>query len=272
LQRLLLALVQANLLIWDGDCFAATTETAVYLNRHHPQYMNGLADFFAYVWQDVVPHTAASIRQGKPQAQHDFSQMSDEDLGRFLQVLHPEALATGCYLAQTYHFARYHSVLDVAGGSGGLAMALAMACPDLQTAVVELPTIAPHTTRFVAEAQMSNRVQIITADFLTDDVCGCYDALVMKAFTHILAADKVALALRQAFVCLESGGNLYIKAAILDDDRTSPAWTVQFDLVLLNLYENGRAYTESQYRHWLEEAGFVDIIRPDQSFIVARKP
>jgi predicted O-methyltransferase YrrM len=271
LQRLLLALVQANLLTWDGDCFATTTETAVYLNRHHPQYMNGLADFFTYVWQDVVPHTADSIRQGRPQAQHDFSQMSDEEIGRFLQILHPEALSTGRYLAQQPDFSHYRSILDVAGGTGGVAIALAQACPDLHTAVVELPTIVPHTTRFIADAHMRERVQIISADFLVDEIPGQYDAIIMKAFTHILAAESTALACRKAFNLLSSGGTLYIKAAILDDGHLSPAWVVQFDVVLLNLYVNGRAYTERKYRHWLEEAGFVDITRPDPSFMIARK-
>jgi hypothetical protein len=37
-----------------------------------------------------------------------------------------------------------------------------------------------------------------------------------------------------------------------------------------NIYDNGRAYTEEQYRNWLAEAGFIDVERiapPSLSFV-----
>jgi SAM-dependent methyltransferase len=270
LARLLFALAQAGLLDWDGACFSATTESAVYLNRKHARYMAGLADFFAYVWRDVVPNTATTIRHGHPQARHDFNDMTPSEIEHFLQVLHPGTVAAGHLLADQHDFSHYHKLLDVGGGSGGLALALAERNPQLQTAVLELPLVAPITRQFLQSA--NSRVQLLAADFVRDEIPGSYDVLVMKSFTQILGETTVPQALQKAFALLEPGGDLYIQAAILDDDRTTPAWTVQFDLVLLNLYEDGRAYTESKYRHWLAAAGFVRIERPDQSLIIARKP
>ena len=272
LRRLLFALVQAGLLVQEGDCFSTTEESATFLSTRNSQYMTGLAEFFAYVWQEVIPHTAESIRLGQPMASHDFAHMPAETIRHFMQIMHPEALATGNYLAKTHQFSRHCSVLDVAGGSGGVAISLAQACPDLRVDIVELPTVALHTKHFVAEAGMVDRVTIIAADFLEDNIPGCYDALIFKAFTQILAPESVARACRKAFRLLERGGELYIKAAILDDERVTPAWTVQFDVVLLNLYEQGQAYTEKEYRHWLTESGFVDIKRPDPSYLLAQKP
>ena len=267
LARLLLALTQTGLLTWDGACFAATAETAVYLNRHHPRYLVGLADLFGYVWQEVAPHTAATIQHGRPQAQHDFTEMTPDAIESFLTILHPDALATGHALADQYDFSRYRTLLDVGGGSGGLALALAERFPQLQTAVLDLPCVVAISQHFIQDVP----VQLIPADFLNDAVPGRYDALVMKAFTQTLGETAVAIALQKAFILLEPGGDLYIQAAIMDDDRITPDWTVQFDLVLLNMYENGRAYTESEYRHWLTAAGFVTIERPDPSLIIAHK-
>ncbi|NJN55657.1 MAG: hypothetical protein HC804_13445 [Anaerolineae bacterium] len=139
--------------------------------------------------------------------------------------------------------------------------------PKLQTAVLELPCVAAISQPFM----QNTPVQLIPADWLTDEIPGSYDAIVMKAFTQTLRETAVAPALQKAFSLLNPGGDLYIQAAILDDSRISPAWTVQFDLVLLNLYENGRAYTESEYRQWLTTAGFVSITRPDPSLIIAHK-
>lgn len=267
LSRLLFALTQAGLLTWDGACFAATEETAVYLNRQHPRYMVGLADFFSVVWQEVVPHTATTIRNKEPQARRDFANMPQAELERFMRLLHPGALAAGRLLADQHDFSRYRTLLDVGGGSGGLALALVERFPELQTAVLDYPNVTAISQQFIQDAP----IQAIAADFLHDAIPGSYDAIIMKAFTQTLAETAVALSLKKAFSLLDPGGDLYIQAAILDDARTSPAWTVQFDLVLLNSYENGRAYTESEYRLWLTSAGFVSIERPDPSLIIAHK-
>ena len=62
---------------------------------------------------------------------------------------------------------------------------------------------------------------------------------------------------------------------ILDDSRLSPAYAVYSNLAFLNVYDESRAYTEGEYRAWLEEAGFVVLERlvlPDgTSMIKARK-
>ena len=267
LGRLLRALTQANLLTWDGTHFSATTETAVYLNRNHPNYIAELSDLFSFIWQEVLPFTATTIRKGRSPARHDFTTMTPAEIERFLRMLHPNALSTGRLLASQHDFSRYRTLLDVGGGSGGLSLALVEQFPQLQPTLLELPCVAAISRQFIEDTA----VQLIAADFLNDDIPGAYDVLVMKAFTQTLAETAVVLAVKKAYDLLKPNGDLYIQAAILDDDRIAPAWTVQFDLVLLNLYENGRAYTESEYRQWLTAAGFASIERPDPSLMIAHK-
>ena len=43
------------------------------------------------------------------------------------------------------------------------------------------------------------------------------------------------------------------------------------NLIYLNVYDAGQAYTESEHTHWLDEAGFEDISRvvmPDGASIM----
>ncbi len=62
---------------------------------------------------------------------------------------------------------------------------------------------------------------------------------------------------------------------ILDDSRVTPPEAAAFNLVFLNVYESGKAYTESEHRAWLGAAGFQDIERgrlpSGLQFIRARK-
>ena len=47
------------------------------------------------------------------------------------------------------------------------------------------------------------------------------------------------------------------------------------NLSFLNMFDDGQAYTESEYRNWLTQAGFVDVVREPSSMgnslISARK-
>jgi hypothetical protein len=59
---------------------------------------------------------------------------------------------------------------------------------------------------------------------------------------------------------IEKGGRIYIIDLITDDTRLYPTTSAAFyNLLFLNIYENGQAYTASEHRSWLTEAGFIDV-------------
>jgi hypothetical protein len=60
---------------------------------------------------------------------------------------------------------------------------------------------------------------------------------------------------------LKPGGGLYIVGRTLDDSRLSPLDAVAANVMFLNIYDDGQAYTESEYRGWLNDAGLIDIER-----------
>jgi hypothetical protein len=88
--------------------------------------------------------------------------------------------------------------------------------------------------------------------------------------------DQARTALKNVIKVVEPGGDLYIVGRVLDDSRLSPSSALNANLFFANIYDGGQAYTESQYRDWLSEAGFESVVRsaaPDErSIFVARKP
>jgi hypothetical protein len=72
------------------------------------------------------------------------------------------------------------------------------------------------------------------------------------------------------------GGAIYIVGSIIDNSRTSPPNLVVLNMVYINLYDEGQAYTEQEHRDWLAEAGFKGFERiavlVGGSIITARKP
>ena len=272
---LLYALVAAGLLIFEEGRFGNTAEADAFLVKGKPTYLGGRHAFYTARYQELQ-HTAASIRSDQPQAKLDFAAAPPEAMEAYLRGLHPGTKASGRQLVERVDFSSHHQLLDVGGGSGGLAMAIAAACPQLCATVLEMPSVAPISQRFVDEEGLSARVTVATGDAVQGPLTGVYDVAVLRAFFQVLAPAQARMALHNLFQVLEPGGLVLILGQVLDDSRLSPPSAVTFNLIFLNIYEDGQAYPELEYRQWLGEAGFTGVERvllaSGESLITARKP
>lgn len=275
LRQLLYALAGAGLLQVAGDRFSNTEESDRFLVRGRPSYMGGGGDLLAELWTAAL-QTATSIRTGEPQNRHDFATLPRHELEAYFRGLHDGALAAGRAFARAHPLPAGHSVVDIAGGSGGFAIALAQEIPGLRVTVVDLPNVIAVTEQFIAEAGIQDRVTTQTADVVREPLSGAFDVAVAKLFLQTLGPDDARRALAHISAGLAPGGTMYISGSgILEDSRLSPAIAVQFNIVLLNYYEQGQAYTISEHREWLHAAGLVDFERStlgDVPLLIARKP
>lgn len=275
LSRLLYALVAAGLLRAEDDGFVNRSEAQRYLVESSPDYIGNLHHLLSDLWSATLK-TADSIRLDRPQSEHSFADMPTGQLYAFLRGLHDEALATGRHLADRFDFSSCRRLLDVGGGSGGVAIAAAEAFPRLTATVLDLPEVVPLTRRFIRQANATDRVRTLALDVTREPVPGEFDAAVAKAFVQTLAPDQAGPALSHIGAALRPGSTIYILGnGILDDSRCTPEEAAIFNIVFLNIYRGGRAYTESEYRTWLECAGFGNVRRTRQpngsSIITARK-
>ncbi len=270
LRVLLYALVNAGLLTVEGECFANTEESADYLVRGREGSMLERHHLWSELWQ-ALGHTADSIRDGRPHARKDFASMPASESRSFFSGLHPNAMADGREFASWFDAAD-SPVVDVAGGSGGFAIGLTEALPQLEVTVVDLPAVTPHTRYFIEQADAAGRISVVAADVVEGSLQGDFGAAILRNFIQVLAPDQIVRALASVWTGLRPEAVIYISGHILDNSRQSPVDTVAFNLVFVNIYEAGQAYTEMEYRHWLSEAGFVDIERLGEDLMRARRP
>ena len=161
--------------------------------------------------------------------------------------------------------------------AGGLAIGATRVCPQLRATVIDLPTVAPIARRFVEEAGVADRVRVVAADIVRESFEETFDVAVLKAVLQVFSADEARRVLQNVSAALTPGGVVYILGSgILDNSRVSPPEAVLFNLVFLNFYDEGQAYTEQEYRDWATDAGlegFERAVLPDGSSILhARKP
>ena len=275
LKPLLYALVVAGLLNVEEELFGNTEVANRCLVRGGPSCIVEGHELLADLWQAAL-RTAESIRTGLPQAKYNYSAMSQDELEHFFRGEHPYAVAYGRELVARYDLSSCRTLLDVGGGSGGLAIAVTEACPNIQATVVDLPEVTPVTQRFIDRARAGDRVQVIAADVVRDALTGSYDAAVLSALIQVLSPDDARRTLKNVSRVMNPDGTIYITGSgIIDNSRTSPPDLVGFNLVFINVYDEGQAYTEQEHKDWLEEAGFGDFRRivgsDDRSIITARK-
>ena len=271
---LLYALVEAGLLTVADGRFSNTEEANRFLVRCTPGYVGARHLSFSRQWSGLLK-TADSIRSDSPQARLDFSTMSPEELGSFYSGSCATALAAGKDLVARYDFSHYRSLVDVAGGSGGLAIAITEACTYIHATVVDLPSTVPLTRQYVEAAGASQRVEVKAGNVVEGVFSGSYDVAILRNFIQVLSSAHARRVLRHINRSIKPDGTLFILGTILDDSRLTPSYAVSSNLTYLNVYDEGRAYTEGEYRAWLEEAGFVvseRVVMPDgTSIIKARK-
>jgi SAM-dependent methyltransferase len=269
LNTLLLALVGAGLLECSDGCFRNGHEAARYLVRASGAYIGDCHLFWQTSWAAAL-QTESSVRAGSPQAEIDFAEQPAEDLAPFFRSLHPGCVQTGSELAELLPWSGSEQLVDVGGGSGGVCVGLCVEFPELVATVVELPTIAALTRRFIAAEGLAERVQVVEGDVVEKPPAGLYDVALCRAYFQVLTPRDITRALDNISAALRADGRLIIVGDMLDEGA-KPADLAGFGLFFLNAYENGRLYYESEYRSWLTAAGFKKIERLEQGVLVAQK-
>jgi SAM-dependent methyltransferase len=276
LRPLLFALVAAKLLTVNDERFANTAESSYYLVQGQPAYTGKRLNVAAKAWAAMLK-TAESIRTGIGQAhdEFDYTMIPPDKLETLLRGFHAPALATGKMLADKFDFSTWRSLMDVGGGSGGVATALLEKFPHLQATIVEQAKVAPITQHIVSESGVAERVRVVVADAVNDSLEGAYDCAILSAVIQVLSADEARQLVGNVAHVLNPGGALYIIGWVLNDSRITPREAATVNLLLINAYADGQAYTESEYRAWLTEAGFENIVREilpsELSLVSARK-
>ncbi len=252
---LLYALVNADLLTIAQDRFSNTPESDEFLVRGRPRYYGGRHELLSQQWHCAM-QTAGSIRDGKPRMKLDFADPTDGKAGVHLPWHNARGL---CLLASRWHHGWLPRVRHIWRILVAVPAAL-RSVPGLRATIIDLPNAVSAAESFIAEAGLGDRVSMLAGDVVTAPPALHFDAAVVKSVVQVLSRDNANALLRHVGQAMAPGGHIFIVGQMLDDSRTSPAANVGFNLVLLNVYGDGEAFTEGEHRMWLTDAGFGHIV------------
>jgi 3-hydroxy-5-methyl-1-naphthoate 3-O-methyltransferase len=188
------------------------------------------------------------------------------DVGRAVS----EEVAAALELSNT------RTMLDLGGGPGLYAIALAKRNPHLRAVVYDTPETLRITRENIERAGLSDRVTTRPGDLFEDDYGGPYDFILLSNVVHIYSEEKNRQLVARCAEALTPGGRLCVKDFTLDCDGAGASWAALFAVNMLVNTEGGDCYSQAQIESWFRAAGLTpESARPiasNSQILIARKP
>jgi SAM-dependent methyltransferase len=258
------ALVALGMLTRDGDVYANTAETDLFLDRGKPSYVGGMLEMANARLYPYWGWLTDALKTGQPQNEArsggDFFAALYADPDRLAQFLHAmTGISAGASIAiaNTFPFARYRSVLDLGCAEGGLLVTLAHTHQHLIGTGFDLPAAQPAFQRYVATAGLQDRVTFAGGDFFSDPLPSA-DVITLGHILHDWGLTEKQQLLARVYDALPAGGAVIVFESIIDDGRSQNAFGLLMSLNMLIETPAGFDYTGADCQAWMHEAGFTE--------------
>lgn len=233
------------------------TEASLLLRSDHPMSMGPFVHMMGLpmCWEPVS-RLAETVRTGRagvfaldPDGLFPYLSRYPDQRDVFDRAMTAKSLADISCVLEAYDFGAHRAVTDVGGGRGHLLQAIADRHPDVEAALVELPEVI---ARVAAERTTTDRVQMVAADFFTEDLPAANVYVLMEIIHDWDDADAVRILSNIRRSAPDDAIVLLIETVLGDRSGPDPAKTL--DIVMLTV-TGGRERTPAEYARVLETAG-----------------
>lgn len=272
-------LVALGFLQRDGDRYANTPDTDLFLDRKKPSYVGGILEMANHRLYPFWGRLTDALRSGLPQNEirdggpglFEVLYSDPARLKEFLISMSGLSRGANMTIARALPWANHRTFVDVGTAQGDLAVQIALANPHLRGVGFDLPAVAPVFEDYTATMGVADRVTFQPGDFFAQDLPKA-DVVLMGHILHDWDLATKQMLVRKAFEALPAGGALVVYDAIIDDDRSKNAFGLMMSLNMLIETPGGFDYTGADCTGWMREAGFSSarvepLVGPDSMVV-----
>jgi hypothetical protein len=219
---------------------------------HHPMFWRS--------WEELL----YSVRTGRPALDEVFGKpvfdylattpdaaaAYDGGMTGLNKVIIPAIVKAG-------DFARFGSIVDVAGGQGSLLAAILEATPRARGVLVDLAHVTEVARRNLAERGLAERAEVVTGNMFESVPAGG-EAYVLKWILHDWDDAACVTILKNVRAAIGPEGRLLIVDRVLPEraEASLAMRTAMMADLLMLIHLTGRERTEREFRALLESSGF----------------
>jgi hypothetical protein len=272
-------LVALGFLTRDGETYANTTETGLFLDRRKPSYVGGILEMANHRLYPFWGGLTEGLRTGLPQNElksggpgmFETLYADPARLKQFLAAMTGISHGANMTIARSFPWSGYRTYADIGTAQGDLAVQVAVANPHLTGIGFDLPEVAPVFEEYVAASGVAGRLTFHPASFFDQEFPNV-DVVMMGHILHDWDLATKKMLIRKAFAAIPAGGALIVYESIIDDERKQNAFGLMMSLNMLIETPGGFDYTGADCSSWMREAGFSStrvepLVGPDSMVI-----
>jgi hypothetical protein len=263
-ELLLNGLAALTILEKPAEQFALSETARLYLVKSSPRYAGGMILFEEATWQwwSKLPE---ALRTGLPVRRPDMYQEDPAETEIFINAMDSLVKARGDAeaVANAFDWRNVHALLDVGSGPATYPIALCRRLPRLRATIFDLPGSLEITARYVGEAGLNDRIDLVPGDYRRDPIPGKFDAIFLSNIIHGENTDRNQALIGKLAANVAPAGSILIKDHILDETRAHPRVGAIFSLLMLLTTDGGRCYSFGEIKHWFARAGLTQVRQID---------
>jgi ubiquinone/menaquinone biosynthesis C-methylase UbiE len=261
LYRVLRALAGVGVFADDGHGRFAQTPLSETLRSDTPGSLRALA--MVELGQEHFPawgNLMHSVKTGEIAFDNLFKQNSweyytqnPEDASNFNKAMKGLTEMVNQAVLSAYDFSGVHKVVDVAGGTGGLIIAILNTNPKMRGVLFDLPHVIAEAGSLLDAAGVRDRCETASGNFFESVPAGG-DAYVMKWIIHDWVDAKSTTILENIRSAMNENGKLLLIETVVPEGN-HPDLSKFLDLNMM-VMTGGRERTEAEFNSLLAASGF----------------
>ena len=244
----------------DGDRYALTPSSAVFLDQKSPAYLGAAVNFLLGPGlTEAFMDLAGTIKKGRLHTTEHGTTAPDHPAWiEFARAMGPmmAPAAEGAAELVALDASRDTRVLDISASHGAFGIAFARKNPRAHLVALDWESVLAITEQNAAAAGIAERFSKVVGDAFTVDFGADYDAVLVPNFLHHFTVAECTAFLKRLHDAMRPGGRIVIVEFVPNEDRVTPPGAASFSLVMLGTTPEGDAYTFADYQTMLGEAGF----------------
>ena len=186
--------------------------------------------------------------------------MEDKEEARlYSESQHAGSLGPGRSLARMIDFSGVDHLLDIAGGTGGLAIRLCEANPNLRVTIIDFPHVVSLGKEKVEKDGLSDRISFIGGNALDYDWPTDVGAVLMSYLYNGVPGESIPELAQKAYSVMKPGGKYIVHDFMVEDDRSGPHLAALWQLQHLAFTPTAKSITPSFVSGIMQDAGFINI-------------
>jgi hypothetical protein len=253
-------LVISGLLSKTADRYALTPESAAFLSKKSPAYLGTICNFL--VSPEIMRNfedLGGIVRRGSVSPQgNTVAGREQAHWVTFAQAMVPMMMPAAMAIADVLNIAGAGpiKILDIAAGHGMFGIVLAQRNPQAEVIALDWPGVLAVASENAAKMGVLDRHRTLPGDAFAVEYGAGYDVVLLTNFLHHYDVPTCTALLRKTADALKPGGRAAILEFVPNEDRVTPPMAAGFSLTMLGGTPAGDAYTLTQLKQMVADAGF----------------